>query len=281
MAWPRGQRPPRPYEAALPNVSDRVGPDGFAAVTFAVRFGNPVAGPVGACVRKKRPGSVIIDPEAAHMTYENPLRAIWNVGTRELRRLDRQPGPDHRRVDCVVRLRRGPRRPAARGHRTEPAGCDLHRHQRAGRHSDYACRSERRRRDRQVARPGAQAIVIPMVNNGAEAARAVAACRFPPHGVRSMGPIRAHLVFGSEEIEDLESPVVMVMVETAAGLANVDEIAATPGVDAIYIGPADLSIALGVPFNRGRRTPEQAARPRRSRRERSARPATATGSWPG
>ncbi len=74
-----------------------------------------------------------------------------------------------------------------------------------------------------------------------------------------MGPIRAHLVFDSDEIEDLESPVCIAMVETAAGLANVDEIASTPGVDAIYIGPADLSIAIGVPFNRARRTPEQAA----------------------
>ncbi len=105
---------------------------------------------------------------------------------------------------------------------------------------------------------GAQAVVVPMINNRAEAERAVRACRFPPHGVRSMGPIRAHLVFGSEEIEDLETPACIVMVETADGLANVDEIASTPGVDAVYIGPADLSIALGVPFNRARRTPEQA-----------------------
>ena len=75
-----------------------------------------------------------------------------------------------------------------------------------------------------------------------------------------MGPIRAHLVFGSDEIEDLESPVVIVMVETAAGFANVDAIAATPGVDAIYVGPADLSIALGVPYTRSRRTPEQSGR---------------------
>ncbi len=107
---------------------------------------------------------------------------------------------------------------------------------------------------------GAQAIIIPMVNNAAEAARAVAACRFPPHGVRSMGPIRAHLIYDGDEIEDLESPVLIVMVETAAGLANVDEIAATPGVDAIYVGPADLSIAVGVPHTRSRRTPEQAKR---------------------
>ena len=104
---------------------------------------------------------------------------------------------------------------------------------------------------------GAQAIVVPMVNNAAEAARVVAACRFPPNGVRSIGPIRAHLEVESEEIEDLMTPAVIVMVETADGLRNVDEIAATSGVDAIYIGPADLAIGLGIPWNRARRTPEQ------------------------
>ena len=106
---------------------------------------------------------------------------------------------------------------------------------------------------------GAHGIVVPMVNTAEEAARAVAACRYPPNGVRSMGPIRAHLVHGFE-IEDLESPAVIVMVETAAGLANVEEIAAVQGVDAIYVGPADLSIALGVPFDRDRRTPAESTK---------------------
>jgi 4-hydroxy-2-oxoheptanedioate aldolase len=106
---------------------------------------------------------------------------------------------------------------------------------------------------------GAQAVVIPMVNTAEEAAAAVAASRFPPRGGRSMGPVRAQLIFGSDDIEDLESPAMIMMVETAAGLANCEAIAATSGVDAIYIGPADLSIAIGVPYNRARRTPEQAA----------------------
>jgi 4-hydroxy-2-oxoheptanedioate aldolase len=105
---------------------------------------------------------------------------------------------------------------------------------------------------------GAQAVVVPMINNAAEAARVVAASRFPPNGVRSMGPIRAHLVWGAETIAALESAAIIVMVETADGLANVDEIAATPGIHAIYIGPADLSIALGIPFDRSARTPAQA-----------------------
>jgi len=105
---------------------------------------------------------------------------------------------------------------------------------------------------------GALGIVVPMVNTAEEAARAVGAAKFPPNGVRSMGPIRAHLVHG-DEIEDLESPVMIVMVETAAGLANVDVIAATPGVDAIYVGPADLSIALGVPFSSRRSSAHRTA----------------------
>jgi 4-hydroxy-2-oxoheptanedioate aldolase len=74
-----------------------------------------------------------------------------------------------------------------------------------------------------------------------------------------MGPIRAHMVFGTDDIVDLESPVCIVMVETAAGLANVDAIASTPGVDAIYVGPADLSVGLGIPYIRSRRTPAEAA----------------------
>jgi 4-hydroxy-2-oxoheptanedioate aldolase len=106
---------------------------------------------------------------------------------------------------------------------------------------------------------GAQAVVIPMVNTAEEAAAAVAASRFPPRGGRSMGPVRAQVTFGSDEIEDLESPAMIMMVETAAGLENCEKIAKVPGVDAIYVGPADLSIAIGVPYNRARRTKAQAA----------------------
>jgi 4-hydroxy-2-oxoheptanedioate aldolase len=106
---------------------------------------------------------------------------------------------------------------------------------------------------------GAEAIVVPMVNNRAEAARVVNACRYPPNGMRSMGPIRQHLVVDSEELDDLETPAVIVMVETADGPANVEEIASTPGVDAIYVGPADLGIALGIPWNRAKRSAEQQA----------------------
>lgn len=100
---------------------------------------------------------------------------------------------------------------------------------------------------------GAQAVIIPMVNNGAEAARAVDACRFPPFGHRSAGWLRHPSTSG--DVRDVENVACIVMVETADGLANCESIAAVPGVDCIYIGPGDLSLALGVPFDN--RTPEQ------------------------
>ncbi len=94
---------------------------------------------------------------------------------------------------------------------------------------------------------GALGVVVPLVNNGEEAAAAVAACRYPPNGGRSFGPVRASTVVGSRDPRDLEQIVVAVMVETREGLDNVDEIAATPGLDAIYVGPADLALALDLP----------------------------------
>lgn len=94
---------------------------------------------------------------------------------------------------------------------------------------------------------GALGVVVPLVNNADEAARAVAACRYPPLGGRSYGPVRAATVTGSRDVADLDQVVVAVMVETREGLEQVEEIAATPGLDAIYIGPADLALALGLP----------------------------------
>ncbi len=92
---------------------------------------------------------------------------------------------------------------------------------------------------------GAQMVIIPMVNNAAEAARAAAAFRYPPRGNRSAGPVRPQHVMGGSPRE-LEGAACVLMVETKDGLANVDEIAATPGVDAIYIGPGDLALGLGM-----------------------------------
>jgi 4-hydroxy-2-oxoheptanedioate aldolase len=82
---------------------------------------------------------------------------------------------------------------------------------------------------------GAAGVIVPMVEDGEQAARAVAACRYAPHGIRSFGALRA----GGE-------PLCLVMIETAAGVASADEIAATPGLDGIYVGPSDLALTLGL-----------------------------------
>jgi 4-hydroxy-2-oxoheptanedioate aldolase len=94
---------------------------------------------------------------------------------------------------------------------------------------------------------GALGVIVPMIENAGDARRAVAACRYPPEGTRSFGPVRAERVIGSADPVELSKVICIVMVETADGLRNVDEIAATPGLDGIFIGPADLAIALGLP----------------------------------
>lgn len=93
---------------------------------------------------------------------------------------------------------------------------------------------------------GAVAIVVPMVGSAEEASRAAEACHYPPRGGRSVGPLRGSLARASSRLEGLDEAACVVMVETAEGLRNVDAIAATPGVDAVYIGPGDLGLGLGI-----------------------------------
>lgn len=102
---------------------------------------------------------------------------------------------------------------------------------------------------------GAAGVIVPLVSTPDEAARAVAACRYPPRGARSFGPVRASLLAQSEGgyaggasyTEHANAHVIcLVMIETAEGLANVDAICATPGLDGVFIGPADLGLALGL-----------------------------------
>ena len=93
---------------------------------------------------------------------------------------------------------------------------------------------------------GARAVIVPLVNTAEEAAAAVAACRYQPGGIRSFGPSRAPLRIGAGDVASVDAAVAcIVMIETAAGLANVEAICSTPGLDGVYVGPSDLSIALG------------------------------------
>ncbi|HET7397845.1 MAG TPA: aldolase/citrate lyase family protein [Intrasporangium sp.] len=92
---------------------------------------------------------------------------------------------------------------------------------------------------------GAAGVIVPLVNTPEDAARAVAATRYPPVGVRSYGPMRSALRIGPTPAESNDSTVVLAMIETPQGLDNVEAICATPGLDGIYIGPSDLRLAVG------------------------------------
>jgi 4-hydroxy-2-oxoheptanedioate aldolase len=93
---------------------------------------------------------------------------------------------------------------------------------------------------------GAEGIVIPMVNSREDAEHAVAACRYFPEGNRSYGPMRAVQTLGGDpSVVNIEVACV-VMIETTDAVNNADEICSVPGVDAVYIGPADLAITLGL-----------------------------------
>ena len=93
---------------------------------------------------------------------------------------------------------------------------------------------------------GAYGIICPMINNRAEAEALVRASKYPPKGYRSFGPVRASIYAGADYADHANDQlIVMPMIETAEALKNLDEILSTPGVDGVYVGPADLSLALG------------------------------------
>ncbi len=99
---------------------------------------------------------------------------------------------------------------------------------------------------------GAEGIICPMVNSAEEARAFVAASRYPPRGYRSFGPTRAALAARAASSASYAAAandeiVCLAMIETAAGLESLDEILAVEGLDGIYVGPGDLSLALGAP----------------------------------
>ncbi len=99
---------------------------------------------------------------------------------------------------------------------------------------------------------GALCIIVPHVEDAADAARAVAAAKFPPAGARSMAALNPTLRYRNvpaAEAVGLVNGMTMIiaMLETAKGIAAADAIAAVPGIDALMIGPNDLSAELGIP----------------------------------
>jgi 4-hydroxy-2-oxoheptanedioate aldolase len=93
---------------------------------------------------------------------------------------------------------------------------------------------------------GAYGVICPMVSTADDAARLVAYTHYAPQGTRSFGPIRASIYGGADyPTQANDTIVVFAMIETAQALDNLDAILSVEGLDAIYIGPSDLSLALG------------------------------------
>lgn len=96
---------------------------------------------------------------------------------------------------------------------------------------------------------GAMGVVVPLIRSAEEAREVVRATRFPPQGVRSFGPIRAarySLDYSDYLVSANESMLVVLIVETAEAVADLEAIAAVPGVDALYFGLFDLCLSLGL-----------------------------------
>ena len=92
---------------------------------------------------------------------------------------------------------------------------------------------------------GAYGVICPMINRREEAERLVSYVRYPPHGVRSFGPTRANFSAGADYGQHADAEVLFfAMIETADAVANLDDIVSTPGLDGVYIGPADLTLGL-------------------------------------
>ncbi len=96
---------------------------------------------------------------------------------------------------------------------------------------------------------GAQGIICPLIDTPEAAAAFVAACRYPPLGGRSYGPVRAGIRGGADYYTYANEMVMAIpMIETKLGLQNLSSILDVPGIDAIFVGPSDLSQSLGQPI---------------------------------
>ena len=93
---------------------------------------------------------------------------------------------------------------------------------------------------------GAYGVICPMVNTREDAQKLVAYTHYAPRGTRSFGPVRALLYGGADYPQHANDTIVtFAMIETAQALDNLDDILSVEGLDAVYIGPSDLSLSLG------------------------------------
>lgn len=97
---------------------------------------------------------------------------------------------------------------------------------------------------------GAQTLLVPYIETAEQAAEAVAAMRYGPRGIRGMAGVTRATRYGRVEnyfTEVEEELCLIVQIETARGMDNLEAIATTDGVDGVFIGPADLSASMGLP----------------------------------
>lgn len=109
---------------------------------------------------------------------------------------------------------------------------------------------------------GSYGVICPMINTPEDAELLVSACKYPPRGYRSFGPIRAKYASGGAihgggdyHIFANEETLVIPQIETREAIKNLDKILQVPGIGAIYIGPSDLSMALGKEPRKGQSDP--------------------------
>lgn len=124
---------------------------------------------------------------------------------------------------------------------------------------------------------GFTTLLVPMIDSADEAAKAVAATRYPPHGIRGVASATARATaFGLDSTylgEVADRVTVIVQIESRAALDDIDAIAATKGVDALFIGPADLSASLGHLGNPGHAEVQEAIRHAKARIDAAGKPA--------
>jgi 4-hydroxy-2-oxoheptanedioate aldolase len=94
---------------------------------------------------------------------------------------------------------------------------------------------------------GVRGVICPMIGSREEAEGFVRACRYPPAGARSYGPIRAQHGSGRDQTERADADVLLfAMIETAEGREDLERIATTPGLDSLFAGPTDLGLSLNL-----------------------------------
>lgn len=99
---------------------------------------------------------------------------------------------------------------------------------------------------------GAAGLLVPQVNTAQQAQEIMTHAKYPPMGNRGVALSRAHSLYGRPKADEYlaqtnEATFIAVQAETPEAIRNLESIATTPGVDAIFVGPSDLSVSLGIP----------------------------------